>query len=113
LNATATYGVTLSGEQAKEIEAFIHRVKNAPTTYFEAKILRPVKFSEFRCAVIPSNSVKYVEPILRSAGMDSIFVYEKNNDDDRLEKLQEAFDLVMDDGEDQINEEDFVDSPRM
>lgn len=48
----------LDKETHEEIKMFLDKLRNLPTEYFEAKLLRPVYISEFTAAIVPS----YVSP---------------------------------------------------
>jgi len=89
-SACREYGVQMSEQQIAMVNDFILRVKEAPTAYFESKLLRPVRFSEFQCAVIPDYAKARIEPILRQNGVSSIWVYEGYNEQKRIAAIKEA-----------------------
>jgi hypothetical protein len=54
----------LGDEQKQAVVAFLDKLANMPTEYFEAKIQRAVDISEFKAAVIPSDADKAVRDVL-------------------------------------------------
>lgn len=71
---------TLSGVKTSfkdDVKKFVNDIKNAETQYFEAKLKRVVKASEFEIAVIPKGTDKKVVDYLKSEGL-KIKLYDKS-----------------------------------
>gem|GEM_PF-5906614 len=71
----------------REMAAFLDKLKNLPTEYFEAKLQRAVGFDEFKSAVIPEDTPQDVRRILENAG---VRIYTYKNDAERKSVLQMA-----------------------
>jgi len=56
------------------------KLKSIPTEYFEIKPQRAVGIGEFEGAIIPSNSLKTTEEILKKHGIEKIFKYANENE---------------------------------
>jgi hypothetical protein len=90
-----------SSYQIGLFEEYAKKLKNSPVDYFEAKIQRAVKLSEFKYAVIPNNeNVKDVIGILEKNGLDIRFYNPKNKDDrmNVVNKIIQNPDLRFDEG---------------
>lgn len=78
--ALAEYGIKdVSPETQRSIAAFLGKLRNLPTEYFEVKHLRPVGIHEFRAAVVPSGTSDQVRGTLRKRGLD-VVEYPRNNE---------------------------------
>jgi hypothetical protein len=88
--AAAQYGVDMGGNKATEVAEFITKLRELPTAYFEAKILRDVDLAEFSAAVVPSDVSQKIKDALASRGVTHVFTYERNNEADRKRAIQEA-----------------------
>ena len=77
-----------------EIETFIAKLKDMPTEYFEAKVLRGVGLREFKSAIIPKDAPKEVLDILKKNGITDIRKYKPGDNEDRVRKINEV-DHVM------------------
>jgi hypothetical protein len=88
--AAAQYGVDMGGNKAAEVAEFITKLRELPTEYFEAKILRDVDLAEFSAAVVPSDVSQKIKDALASRGVTHVFAYERNNEADRKRAIQEA-----------------------
>lgn len=64
----------LSDEVKEKIAGFVTRLRNMPTEYFEAKILREVDIAEFAAAVVPEKISTKARGYLESRGL-KIFTY--------------------------------------
>lgn len=62
----------------KDIGEFLVKLRNLPTEYFEAKILRDVDLAEFRVAVAPSTISSEARRVLESRGL-KVVTYESGN----------------------------------
>jgi hypothetical protein len=78
-------------EQRQAVYEFISKLRNLPTEYFEAKVLRAVDLAEFKVAVVPANTPKAALDYLESRGV-KIETYERGNDADRAAKIKAAAD---------------------
>jgi len=77
----------ISDSDIDDIVSFATDLQNMPTEYFEAKIQRGVRLSEFSGAVIPKGTSQKVKDIL--AMNDVPFVqYDSRKDGDRTKKVQ-------------------------
>lgn len=64
------------------LRAFLDTLRAFPTEYFEAKITRAVSLSEFRAAVVPTDTRPEVLEALRNAGIEEIATYDKTDTGD-------------------------------
>ncbi len=70
-------------DDAKEaIYKFVERLRNLPTEYFEAKVLREVSLAEFNAAVVPDDTKPEVIAVLERSGIE-VAQYKKHDDADR------------------------------
>ena len=53
----------------REIASYVDELKNAPTEYFEAKLVRGVDFSEFKGAIVPDDTPQDIVDELKKAGV--------------------------------------------
>lgn len=93
--AAKTYGIDLTGGRAEQIAEFMDKLRNLPTAYFEAKILRDVSLSEFKAAVVPEGTDPKALDALRKAGITDIRTYSKNDEADRAAKIGEFQELFF------------------
>jgi len=68
------------------------KLKSIPTEYFEVKPQRGVKIEEFEGAIIPDNSLKSTEEILKRRGINKIFKY---GSEDQRKELMKKFPELM------------------
>ena len=68
------------------------KLKSIPTEYFEIKPQRGVKIEEFEGAIIPDNSLKSTEEILKRRGINKIFKY---GSDEQRKELMKKFPELM------------------
>jgi ribosomal protein S18 acetylase RimI-like enzyme len=73
-------------ELVKQINSFLIKLKNAPTEYFEAKLERSVRLSEFKGAVVPKSLSAYHKQLLRDAGL-KVVEYKDKQSFDKFEEL--------------------------
>jgi hypothetical protein len=66
----------------KKVGEFLVKLKNMPTEYFEGKLQRGVKISEFVGAVVPDNTPADVLSILAESGVQTV-EYPSGNDEAR------------------------------
>lgn len=78
-----------SDETKERIAKYLTRLKNLPTEYFEAKILRDVSLSEFKGAVVPEGVDQRVIDELNKRGVTDIRTYKKGDEADRAAKIGE------------------------
>ena len=73
-----------------DIQTFLNKLKDMPTEYFEAKILRAVGLGEFSTAVIPDDSTPQVEAILKKNGIEDIRKYKSGDNEDRVKQINKV-----------------------
>jgi len=61
--------IDITDSQIEEFEEYAKKLKNSPVDYFEAKMSRAVKLSEFAYAVVPHDEDKQAVSILRKDGV--------------------------------------------
>lgn len=71
------------------VRQFLEKLRNMPTEYFEAKILRDVDLAEFSGAVVPDNVDARVVDALKKRGVDDIRYYKNGDEADRAAKIQQ------------------------
>ena len=81
-------------EVMQEAAQFLTRLKNLPTQYFEAKILRDVDLAEFAGAVIPDNASQDVRDALASRGIKNVATYKAGDEADRVRAVGELSDQM-------------------
>ena len=79
-------GIKKSASELRE------KLKSIPTEYFEIKPQRGVKIEEFEGAIIPDNSLKSTEEILKRRGINKIFKY---GSDEQRKELMKKFPELM------------------
>lgn len=78
--AAKEYGFTeLPDDARQQVFEFITRLRNMPTEYFEAKILRGVGINEFAAAVVPEGTNPEVLDALKRAGVE-VATYKKGDE---------------------------------
>jgi hypothetical protein len=79
-----------ASEEAKvRVAEYLTRLRNLPTEYFEAKILRDVDLAEFKGAVVPEGVDPAVIKALNDRGVTDIRTYTPGSEDDRAAKINE------------------------
>lgn len=78
----------ISDEQRQAIYEFTTRLRNMPTQYFEAKILRGVSISEFKAAVVPDDADPEVVRVLLAAGVQ-VGTYKRNDEAGRKVAIEQ------------------------
>lgn len=81
--------INLSDETKQAAVEFLERLRNLPTEYFEAKILREVDLAEFKGAVVPEGVNPEVIKALQARGVKDIKTYKKGDEADRAAKIGE------------------------
>lgn len=76
-------------EAQQDIAEFLGKLRDLPTEYFEAKILRDVDLTEFSGAVVPEGVNPKVIEALNARGVKDIRTYKKGDDVDRRAKIGE------------------------
>ena len=79
----------------EKIGSFLNQLRNMPTEYFEAKILRDVKLGEFSAAIVPKNTAKNVLNILKKHGINDITFYDENDNNGRKKAIASHEDLMF------------------
>lgn len=95
VKAAKDYSYEITPEAAKKVAEFLTRLRNLPTAYFEAKILRDVDLAEFSAAVVPEGVDEKVIKALESRGVKDIRVYKKGDEADRAAKIGEFENLFF------------------
>lgn len=80
----------IDDDTRQNLHEFITRLRNMPTEYFEAKVLREVDLAEFAGAVVPEGTDPRVEEALRSRGL-AIIHYPKGADAATRQKAVKSF----------------------
>lgn len=75
--------VVIDNNMRELVSQYIVRLRDMPTEYFEAKILRAVSISEFRGAAIPINASKETIDILQQSGISDIRYYDQTQQNSR------------------------------
>jgi hypothetical protein len=83
VRAGKTYGIDIGESAATQAAEFLTRLRELPTEYFEAKVLRDVDLTEFKGAVVPEGVDPKVIEALKARGVTDIRTYKKNDDVDR------------------------------
>ncbi len=97
LRAAQTYekDIELSDDTKQAAVEFLERLRNLPTEYFEAKILREVDLAEFKAAVVPEGVDQRVLDALAARGVKEVKFYKKNDEADRAAKIGELDNLFF------------------
>lgn len=74
---------------------FLVKLRNLPTQYFEAKILRAVDVAEFSAAVVPASASEEVLKALADRGVTRVAKYDPEVPGDRADKIQQFSDLFF------------------
>jgi hypothetical protein len=85
--ALKDYGMRASDETRQKIGAFLTHLRNMPTEYFEAKILRDVDIAEFRGAAVPHDVEPHVIDTLKARGVD-VEKYKRGDEADRARAIK-------------------------
>lgn len=93
--AAKSYGYEVSDENAVKVAEFLTRLREMPTEYFEAKILREVDLAEFKGAVVPEGTDPKVIAALQARGVNDIRTYKKGDDADRAAKVAQFENLLF------------------
>lgn len=72
----------------EDIFEFVTRLRNLPTEYFEAKVMRDVSLSEFRAAVVPTGVGDDVMQALFAAGITNVGTYTRGDMDHRRSEIK-------------------------
>jgi hypothetical protein len=76
-----------------EARAFLDRLRDLPTDYFEVKMQRPVALSEFTAAIVPKGASAETLETLRAAGLQ-VVQYDRGVDGARSAALQRVLPSV-------------------
>lgn len=83
--------------QVKDVAEYLTKLRNLPTAYFEAKILRNVGLDEFRAAVVPEGVEPKVIEALKERGITDVRTYKSGDEADRAAKIGEFDELFFQD----------------
>ena len=97
-------GATPDDDAPQKVAEFLTRLRNLPTEYFEAKVLRPVSLSEFAGAVVPEGVDQKVLDALRDAGVNSVRTYPKGNASARKAAVEQLADELQANGKNTVFE---------
>jgi len=78
-----------SPEIAQDAVAFLTKLKNLPTEYFETKIGRAVQLNEFTAAVVPDNAPAAALDVLTKNGI-ALTTYKHGDEASRAQAIQSA-----------------------
>jgi hypothetical protein len=81
-------------EHLHTVDEMLNEIRQAPTTYFEAKFKSAVPLSSFEVAIVPTDISKDVLKILVDNGL-KITKYEKHNENDRIAAINCHQDLMF------------------
>lgn len=87
--AAAQYKVDVGGDRDVQIAEFMTRLRNLPTAYFEAKVMREVDLAEFAGAVVPEGVNPEVLKALAARGVKDVRTYKKGDEADRAARIGE------------------------
>ncbi len=93
--AAKKYGYDVAEEDAVVVAEFLTRLRNLPTEYFEAKILREVDLAEFKGAVVPEGVDPRVLDALAARGVTDVKTYQRGDEADRAAKIAEFDNLFF------------------
>lgn len=79
------YKVTVT--PATEIRDLLFDISQMPVNIFEAKPERAVRFDEVLAAIVPAGTSEELVNGLKSVGVENVMEYEKDNDEDRIAKV--------------------------
>ena len=80
-----SYKVTVTS--ATEIRDLLFDISQMPVNIFEAKPERAVRFDEVLAAIVPAGASEELVNGLKSVGVENVMEYEKDNDEDRIAKV--------------------------
>jgi hypothetical protein len=86
--AAADFKVTLTPEAGQAAVDFLNKLRDLPTAYFEAKVLRDVSPAEFKGAVVPDDIKPEALAYLRE-NIGDIRTYKAGDEADRAAKIGE------------------------
>ncbi|MBQ6048688.1 MAG: hypothetical protein IJL40_05085, partial [Oscillospiraceae bacterium] len=81
------YRYKITNPMAERIRNLLFDVSQMPVNIFEAKPERAVRFDEVLAAIVPHGTNAELMQRLRDAGVQNILEYEKDNESDRLAKV--------------------------
>lgn len=70
-----------------DAQNFLNKLKDMPTEYFEAKLLRRVDLGEFTAAVVPKDTPAQALEILKKNGITDIRKYKPGDNGDRIAQI--------------------------
>lgn len=88
-----SYGIkNVKDTDIADLFSFVQDLKNAPNTYFEAKLARPYKLSEAKGIIVPKGNGEQVRAQLRERGLDvRVEEYDPDVPNDRNTVLNTKF----------------------
>lgn len=97
--AAKYFNVNLTPEAKQLAVEFMNKLRDLPTEYFEAKLLREVSLGEFSGAVVPDDLDPKVIEALKKQGLTDIRTYKSDDPADRAAKIGEFENLFFQDRE--------------
>ncbi len=95
-SALREYGFeNVAPENMTQAAEFLSKLRELPTEYFEAKILREVDLAEFKGAVVPDDIGEAAMSALKGRGITDIKTYKRGDDADRAAKIAEFENLFF------------------
>lgn len=86
--AAKNFGYEIDEGTAKQVTAFLDKLRVLPTAYFEAKVLRDVDLTEFAGAVVPEGVDSKALDALRARGVTNIRTYPEGDEAARQAAVQ-------------------------
>jgi hypothetical protein len=87
--AAKEYGIDLNPEAKQSAVNFLNKLRELPTAYFEAKVVRPVDPLEFKGAVVPHDVDAEALQYLKDRGITDIRQYQRGDEAERAAKIGE------------------------
>lgn len=84
---SALQGYDVKPSTVRKLEEFKAKLKEMPTEYFEAKVLKKMDLGEFKYAVIPENASDKTKQILEKKGIE-YSTYNPTLSGDRVKQIQ-------------------------
>ena len=95
-------GITLTDEARAKTVAFLNLLRELPTAYFEAKVMREVDPAEFGGAVVPDDVSPEALQYLKDRGIKDIRTYSRGDGAARAAQISQFTDLFFQQARGQI-----------
>lgn len=83
------YMVEVDDEALDKIDDYLDSLKDAPTEYFESKMLKRMDIGDFKYAIIPDNASEKTKKILEDKGIE-YSMYNSKIDGERAKEIQKV-----------------------